>query len=397
MIKSIYPLTESVLEKKDLNAAINVIKSKKITMGKKTEQIEKYFKKNVVKTDSLMVNSGSSANLLIFQCLINPLVKKLKRGDEVLIPAICWSTSLWPIIQSGLKVKFVDIDINSLNIDLKDLEKKITKKTKALMLVHALGNCAEMDKLTRICKKNKLILVEDACEALGSTFKNKQLGTFGEFSSFSFYYSHHITSGEGGMVCVKNKKYLNVIKSLRSHGWSRDLSNKKYISKKYKNIDKNWIFINSGFNLRPTDINAAIGIQQLKRLNQILTIRKYNFLKIKNKLINNKNYKNQFSILTDQKYSNIAWFGIPFVLNTKNKKYKLKVMSKLNQKGIMTRPIISGNFANQPSIQLYKIKINTKLPSADLIDKNAFFLGLHNIKITDNKLRILTDHIYSSL
>ena len=397
MTKSIYPLTESVLEKIDLNAAIKVIKSKKITMGKKTKEIEKYFKNNVVRTDSLMVNSGSSANLLIFQCLINPLVKKLKVGDEVLIPAICWSTSLWPIIQSGLKVKFVDIDINSLNIDLKDLEKKITKKTKALMLVHALGNCAEMDKLTRICKKNKLILVEDACEALGSTFKNKQLGTFGEFSSFSFYYSHHITSGEGGMVCVKNKKYLDVIKSLRSHGWSRDLSNKKFISKKYKNIDKNWIFINSGFNLRPTDINAAIGIQQLKRLNQILTIRKYNFLKIKNKLINNKNYKNQFSILTDQKYSNIAWFGIPFVLNTKNKKYKLKVMSKLNQKGIMTRPIISGNFANQPSIQLYKIKINTKLPNADLIDKNAFFLGLHNIKITDNKLRILTDHIYSSL
>ncbi len=397
MIKSIYPLTESVLEKVDLDAAIKVIKSKKITMGKKTQEIEKYFKKNVVSTDSLMVNSGSSANLLIFQCLINPLVKKLKTGDEVLIPAICWSTSLWPIIQSGLKVKFVDIDISSLNIDLKDLEKKITKKTKALMLVHALGNCAEMDKLTRICKKNKLILVEDACEALGSTFKNKQLGTFGEFSSFSFYYSHHITSGEGGMVCVKNKKYLNVIKSLRSHGWSRDLSNKKYISKKYKNIDKNWIFINSGFNLRPTDINAAIGIQQLKRLKKILAIRKYNFLKIKEKLINNKNYKNQFSILTDQKYSNIAWFGIPFVLNSQNKKYKLKVMNKLNQKGIMTRPIISGNFAKQPSIQLYKIKSNTKLKNADLIDKKAFFLGLHNIRITDKRLRTLTDHIYSSL
>ena len=397
MIKSIYPLTESVLEKKDLNAAINVIKSKKITMGKKTEQIEKYFKKNVVKTDSLMVNSGSSANLLIFQCLINPLVKKLKVGDEVLIPAICWSTSLWPIIQSGLKVKFVDIDINSLNIDLKDLEKKITKKTKALMLVHALGNCVEMDKLTRICKKNKLILIEDACEALGSRFKNKQLGTFGEFSSFSFYYSHHITSGEGGMVCVKNKKYLDVIKSLRSHGWSRDLSNKSYISKKHKNIDKNWIFINSGFNLRPTDINAAIGIQQLKRLKKILKIRKYNFLKIKKKLINNKNYNKQFSILSDQKYSNIAWFGIPFMLNSKNKTYKHKVMNKLNQKGVMTRPIISGNFANQPSIQLYKIKSNTKLPNADLVDKKAFFLGLHNIKITDNKLKLLVDHIYSSL
>ena len=396
MTKSIYPLTESVLEKIDLNAAIKVIKSKKITMGKKTKEIEKYFKNNVVRTDSLMVNSGSSANLLIFQCLINPLVKKLKVGDEVLIPAICWSTSLWPIIQSGLKVKFVDIDINSLNIDLKDLEKKITKKTKALMLVHALGNCVEMDKLTRICKKNKLILIEDACEALGSRFKNKQLGTFGEFSSFSFYYSHHITSGEGGMVCVKNKKYLDVIKSLRSHGWSRDLSNRSFISKKHKNIDKNWIFINSGFNLRPTDINAAIGIQH-KRLKKILKIRKYNFLIIKKKLINNKNYNKQFSILSDQKYSNIAWFGIPFMLNSKNKTYKHKVMNKLNQKGVMTRPIISGNFANQPSIQLYKIKSNTKLPNADLVDKKAFFLGLHNIKITDNKLKLLVDHIYSSL
>ena len=397
MIKSVYPLTESVLEKVDLDAAIKVINSKKITMGKKTIEIEEYFKNNIVKTNPLMVNSGSSANLLIFQCLINPLVKKLKIGDEVLIPAICWSTSLWPIIQSGLKVKFVDIDNNSLNIDLEDLKKKITKKTKALMLVHALGNCTDMDKLVKICKRNKLILIEDTCEALGSTFKKKALGTFGDFASFSFYYSHHITSGEGGMICVKDKKYLNIIKSLRSHGWSRDLSNKKLISKKYKNIDQNWIFINSGFNLRPTDINAAIGIQQLKRLKKILSIRKYNFLKIKNSLIKNKNYKKQFTILNDQKFANIAWFGIPFVLNSKNKSYKLKVMDKLNRKGIMTRPIISGNFAKQPSIRLYKIKNNTKLPNADLIDKNAFFLGLHNTKITDNKLKLLTKYIYSSL
>ena len=280
MARLIYPLTESVLEKADLNAAIKVINSTKITMGKKTKQIENYFNKKIVKMNSLMVNSGSSANLLIFQCLINPMVKRLKPGDEVLVPAICWSTSLWPIIQSGLKVKFVDIDIDTLNISLSDLEKKVSKKTKALMLVHALGNCADMTKLTNICKKNNIILIEDTCEALGSTYKNKPLGTFGEFSSFSFYYSHHITSGEGGMVCVKNSKYLEVIKSLRSHGWSRGLIKSKKIANRYKNIDKNWIFINSGFNFRPTDINAAIGIEQLKRIKKILSIRKYNFLKI---------------------------------------------------------------------------------------------------------------------
>jgi len=397
MNKISYSLTESVLESKDINAAIKVLRSKKITMGPKTRQVEAYFKDHIVKTNSLMVNSGSSANLLIFQCLINPMVKKLKPGDEVLIPAICWSTSLWPIIQSGLKVKFVDIDLSSLNIDLNDLNKKITKKTKALMLVHALGNCADMTKLINICKKNRIILIEDTCEALGSTYKNKPLGTFGDFSSFSFYYSHHITSGEGGMVCTKNKKYLEILKSLRSHGWSRDLKNNKTLSKKHKDINKDWIFINSGFNLRTTDINAAIGLEQLKRIKKILSIRKYNFLKIKKSLLRNKKYNNQFIILDDQKHANAAWFGIPIILSSNNKKYKQKIMSNLHRKGIMTRPIISGNFAKQPSIKLYKIKINNQLPNSDLVDKKGFFLGLHNIKISDAKLKFLTDCIYSSL
>ena len=397
MNKISYSLTESVLESKDINAAIKVLRSKKITMGPKTRQVEAYFKDHIVKTNSLMVNSGSSANLLIFQCLINPMVKKLKPGDEVLIPAICWSTSLWPIIQSGLKVKFVDIDLSSLNIDLNDLNKKITKKTKALMLVHALGNCADMTKLINICKKNKIILIEDTCEALGSTYKNKPLGTFGDFSSFSFYYSHHITSGEGGMVCTKNKKYLEILKSLRSHGWSRDLKNNKTLSKKHKDIDKDWIFINSGFNLRTTDINAAIGLEQLKRIKKILSIRKYNFLKIKKSLLRNKKYNNQFIILDDQKHANTAWFGIPIILSSNNKKYKQKIMSNLHRKGIMTRPIISGNFAKQPSIKLYKIKFHNQLPNSDLVDKKGFFLGLHNIKISDAKLKFLTDCIYSSL
>ena len=394
---SFYPLTESVLEDSDLNAAIKIIKSKKITMGKKTLEIEDFFRKKVTGINSLMVNSGSSANLLIFQCLINPMVKKLKPGDEVLIPAICWSTSLWPIIQSGLKVKFVDIDLKTFNIDTNQLIKKITKKTKALMLVHALGNCADMNKIVKICKEKKIILIEDTCEALGSSFNKKPLGTFGDFSSFSFYYSHHITSGEGGMVCVKNKKYLEILKSLRSHGWSRGLKDNRKISNKNKKIDKNWIFINSGFNLRPTDINAAIGIEQLKRLKKILSIRKYNFNAIKERLMNDKRYKNQFTIPSPDKKKKIAWFGIPITLTNNNKKFKNLFMNKLNRKGIITRPIISGNFANQPSIKLYKIKVNYKLKNADMIDQTSFFLGLHNIKIDNTKLNKFCNYFYSSL
>ena len=396
-VKSFYPLTESVLENRDLNAAINIIKSKKITMGKKTKEIEEFFKRKITGVNSLMVNSGSSANLLIFQCLINPMVKKLKPGDEVLIPAICWSTSLWPIIQSGLKVKFVDIDVKTFNINIDHLIKKITSKTKALMLVHALGNCADMDKIVKICKEKKIILIEDTCEALGSSFNKKPLGTFGDFSSFSFYYSHHITSGEGGMVCVKNKKYLEIIKSLRSHGWSRGLKESKKISIKNKKINKDWIFVNSGFNLRPTDINAAIGIEQLKRLNKILSIRKYNYNSIKEKLMNDKRYKNQFTIPLDDSKKDIAWFGIPITLTNNNKKFKNLFMNKLNRRGIITRPIISGNFANQPSIKLYKIKVNYKLKNADIIDQSSFFLGLHNIKINNTKLNKFRNFFYSCL
>ena len=397
MNKPFYPLTESVLGEKEINAAIKVIKSKKITMGKKTREIENFFNKKIVKSNSLFVNSGSSANLLIFQCLINPMVKKLLPNDEVLIPSICWSTSLWPIIQSGLKARFVDIDLSTMNINIEDLKKKINKKTKALMLVHALGNCANMDEITKICKNKKIILIEDTCEALGSKFKNKFLGTFGEFSSFSFYYSHHITSGEGGMVCTKNSKYNEILKSLRSHGWSKDLKNKKEISKKFGHIDKDWIFINSGFNLRSTDINAAIGLEQLKKMDKILSIRNYNYKTIKKALLTNNEYKDQFRIISNDKKNEIAWFGIPITLSSNNKRYKQNVMNKLKKFGIITRPIISGNFAKQPSIKLYKIKQNYKLPNADEIDKSSFFLGLHNIKISKNKLNKFVNFFYSSL
>ena len=183
-----YPLVENPYRYKDLKKAKKILDSGKLTLGPVTEKFQNSFSKGMNTKYSLMVNSGSSANLLAFQCLINPYRKRrLNKNDEVLIPALCWSTSLWPIVQSGLKPKFVDIDIDTLNINLKDLEKKISSKTKAIMLVHVLGNCTNMDELMKIKQKNNLILIEDTCESLGTKYKKKNLGTFGEFSTFSFY------------------------------------------------------------------------------------------------------------------------------------------------------------------------------------------------------------------
>jgi len=383
-----YPLTNTVLDNDDIKSGVKVLKSKWITMGRETLNFENTFSKKISNRPSIMVNSGSSANLLIFQCLINPKVKKLKKDDEVLIPAICWSTSLWPIIQSGLKVKFVDIDPKTLNLDLDNFEKKITKKTKALMLVHAMGNCADMEKIVRICKKKKIILIEDTCEALGSKYKGKQLGTFGDFSSYSFFYSHHITSGEGGMVCSKSKKDADVIRTLRSHGWHRAISNKK---------SNSWSFINSGFNLRPTDISASIGNSQLKKLKKISLIRQQNFKSIRSALLDDKRYSNKFDIIEENINNKIVWFGIPIILKSTEKNYKNKVTNKLNKFGIDTRPLISGNFAKQPAIKLYKLNIKSNLKYANFIDKNSFFIGLHNTKTNIKTVDYIKNAFYSSL
>ena len=383
-----YPLTNTVLDNDDIEAGVKVLKSKWITMGRETLKFENNFSKKISNRSSIMVNSGSSANLLIFQCLINPKVNKLKKDDEVLIPAICWSTSLWPIIQSGLKVKFIDIDPKTLNLDLNEFEKKITKKTKALMLVHAMGNCADMEKIVRICKKKKIILIEDACEALGSKYKGKQLGTFGDFSSYSFFYSHHITSGEGGMVCSKYKKEADVIRTLRSHGWHRAISNKK---------SNSWSFINSGFNLRPTDISASIGNSQLKKLKKISLIRQQNFKSIRSALLDDKRYSNKFDIIEENINNKIVWFGIPIILKSTEKNYKNKVTNKLNKFGIDTRPLISGNFAKQPAIKLYKLNIKSNLKNANFIDKNSFFIGLHNTKTNIKTVDYIKNAFYSSL
>ena len=383
-----YPLNSDNMRDQDLSEAIKVIFSRQLTMSKETKKFEDIFKKKLKLNNSLMLNSGSSANLLAFQCLINPYRKKrLKPKDEVLIPAICWSTSLWPIIQSGLKPVFVDVDKDTFNISIKDLESKITKKTKAIMLVHVLGNSTNMKKLLSVIKRRKLILIEDTCESLGSKYGNKYLGSFGEFSTFSFFYSHQITSGEGGMICCKSREDYEILKALRSHGFSRGLRDEKKFAKKYNKVDSRFLFINSGFNLRPTDIQAAIGSSQFKSLDIFTRQRSQNRNVLIKSLKKDKLWVNQVTFLNENKNVKASWFGIPMLFNKKYKKNKFKIMKKLNDNGIDTRPIISGNFTRQPAVMKYNIlKKDASYPNADHIHKLGFFIGLPTKKISDKLL-----------
>ena len=374
MKKYFYPLIDNPYRPKDVHQAIKVLRSSKITSGPKTLEFQNKFSKKIKTNYSLLVNSGSSANLLAMQCLINPYRKRrFKQGDEILIPSLCWSTSLWPIIQSGLKPKFVDVEKDTLNLDLKDLRKKISKNSKGIMLVHVLGNCTNMDELMIIIKEYNLILIEDTCESLGTTYKNKYLGTFGEFSSFSFYSSHQISSGEGGMVCCKNEEDFEIIKSLRSHGWSRGLKNEKKIAKNNKQLDKRFIFYNSGFNLRSTDISASIGLSQFKDLDKFIKVRKANRNLII-KTFEKCRINNSFNIIKENRYVKPSWFGIPILISKKLKKDK--IINNLEKKGVETRPIISGNFLKQPSIKKYKLIRKMKMKNAEYINQKGFFIGL---------------------
>jgi len=388
----LYPLLRNGFTKSDITQGIKVLKSKQLTMSKKTLSFEKNFAKKVGAKYAIMVNSGSSANLLSVAAACNPLFKnKLNYGDEVLIPALCWPTSLWPLIQYGLKPIFVDIDKETLNISIEDMNKKITKKTRAIMCIHILGLSSDIDKIKNIAIKKKLILFEDTCESLGSKFKKKNLGTFGEFGTFSFYYSHQITSGEGGMIVTNSKENYNILKTLRSHGWSRNTSFHEYFQKKYKKIDKRFLFINSGYNLRPTEVQAAMANNQLKRLNKLNMIRKYNRTKIINQIkkIDSK-YTNLFKFLETPQNIYPSFFGLVIILNTRFKNIKRRFLNYLTQRGIENRCILTGNFLNQPAAALYKLnKKKITFKNTQTIDELGFFIGLHSNKISNSVAKFL--------
>lgn len=393
--KYFYQLLENGLSNDDLNQGIKVLKSKFITMNKHTLKFEKEFAKKLNAKYALMVNSGSSANLLAAFAACNPARNnRFKRGDEVLIPVLCWPTSLWPLVQTGLKPKFIDINIKTLNVDADKIIKAINKKTKVIMLVNVLGISTDVEKVVNYAKKKKIIVIEDNCEALGAKLKNKYLGTFGDFGTFSFFYSHQITCGEGGMITCNNKSDYKLLISLRSHGWTKDKRLYLEYAKKYPNIDPRYIFVNEGFNLRPTDIQAAIANNQFKKLSKFIKDRNSNKSLIIKKLKSSPKWNNQFNFVEVPKTIKPSYMGLAVILNKKYKSKKKKFIEFLEQKGIETRPILSGPFTSQPSTKLFNLnKSNNKFPECQKVQDLGFLIGLNSKKIKIKKLNFVIDSL----
>jgi CDP-6-deoxy-D-xylo-4-hexulose-3-dehydrase len=389
-----FPLGQNVHDADDILCMINTLLSGNFTMGQEVSNFEKMFAKYVGAKHAMMVNSGSSANLIALAVLTNyKCSNKLNVGDEVLVPAICWSTSVFPIIQCNLTPVFVDADPQTLNIDLDDLEKKITEKTKAIMIVHVLGNCTNMEKLMEIVNRHNLILIEDTCESLGSQYDSQYLGTFGEIGTYSFYYSHHITTMEGGMIVCNDDEYYELMKCLRAHGWSRYLNNKDEIEKQFPDLDPRFTFVNLGYNVRPTEIQASMGINQLKKLKSKNDNRKANYHNIKNKM--QKDPRNTF--LTFPKESDnadIAWFGITLFLRDDIK--LVDYLNYLTENEVENRPIITGNIVRQPVVKdLYPDLNPLDFVGAEECHFRGLFIGLSSNLMPEHLIEELVNILLS--
>lgn len=378
-----WKLQENILEEKDKKVLVDFINSTdRFTQFEQVKKFENEWSLWQGCKYSTFVNSGSSADLIMLDAVKE--FYNLPDGSEVLVPAVTWTTNITSVIQNNLTPIFVDVNLDDFSFDYYKLEKAITPKTKIILITHLIGIPANIHRIEEIAAKNNLIILEDCCESHGAQYKNVKIGNFGTASTFSFYWGHHFTSIEGGMICTNNEELNDLFILKRSHGLARELSPNKH--QKYKNIypeiDFNFLFLTKGYNFRNTELNAVLGSEQLKHLDRYINIR-------------NGNHKKYLSILNniaDKLYPvdnpGISSFCLPFIFKDKDDRFKLQENFKLNN--IEYRPIIGGNLLRQPCFSKYG-----NFPdfhNAEILHLNGIYIG-NNQFVDDNRLNILDEII----
>ncbi|MEW6775199.1 MAG: aminotransferase class I/II-fold pyridoxal phosphate-dependent enzyme [Bdellovibrionota bacterium] len=371
------PLVAPAYGPEEVNESIDSLLSTFVTMGEKVFEFERRFAKRVGAAEAVMVNSGSSANLLALAALANPAFEgPLKPGDEVIVPAVTWSTSVWPIVQVGAVPVLADVSLETLCLDAASIEKALSPKTKAVMPVHLLGNACDMQAVKEIAKKKGLFVIEDTCEALGTEQDGKVVGTFGDFGTYSFYFSHHITTIEGGMVVTSDPAKAELVRILRAHGWIRDAKGKKDLAGKNPEIDPRFLFVNLGFNLRPTDIQGAFGLHQLPRLDPFNDVRRRNAEVWLSRLAP---WKKWLRTTRPERGTRHTWFAFPLLVEPKAPFTRKQLSEFLESKGIETRPVVAGNLARQPAFKHVQHRVAGDLPNSQAIMERGLFFGNHGI------------------
>ena len=382
-----YKLASTTWDTDELVVANKILASSNLTMGKNVKEFESKFASYIGTKYAVMFNSGSSANLAIVTALKYIKESKIQEGDNIIVPAVSWSTTYYPITQNGFILNFVDIDLDTLNIDVSKIENAINPKTKAIFAVNLLGNPANLIKLNELAEKYDLILLEDNCESLGASIESRMTGSIGFASSHSFFFSHHICTMEGGMVNTNSKELMETLISLRAHGWTRGLeTNNSVFSSSGNDWEDLYRFVLPGFNLRPTEISGAIGVKQLEKLPGFVEKRRENADFFVAKFKDSQNYKIQIES------GNSSWFGFSIILQNKLIGKRKEIIELLTTNGVETRPIVAGNFTVNPVMKFLKFLPIPPLPAADLIHNEGFFIGNHHFDVSNEIL-----HVYSIL
>jgi len=373
-----YPLATSTWGFEERNAAFAVLDSGLCTMGEKVKQFEKEFASIVGSRFAVMVNSGSSANLIMVAALFYTKNPRLKAGDEIIVPAVSWPTTYYPLHQYGLKLRFVDIDRNTLNYDLQKLEMAVGPNTRAIMVVNLLGNPNDFDQIQRIAKKSNLVVIEDNCESLGAIYGGKQAGTHGVMGTFSTFFSHHMSTMEGGVIVTDDEELYQVMVCLRAHGWTRNLPDNNLVNGKKSDdpFEESFKFVLPGYNVRPLEIEAAIGIEQLKKLPDFIKHRRSNakvFMSL---------FDNDDRFLVQQEIGESSWFGFSLVIRPESGLTRKELSKKLLAAGIECRPVVAGNFTKNRVVSYFDHSIYGTLENAELIDSNGLFVGNHQYDIS---------------
>ncbi len=356
--------------------ALDSMLSGNVTMGTKVERFEKAFAGYIGVKHAFMVNSGSSANLLALSALTNPTFKdRIQPGDEVITPSVTWSTTVFPIINCGAVPVLVDVDLDTFDINTKEIEKAIGPRTRAIMLVHLLGNPCNMDEIMAIARKHSLYVIEDSCEAHGAEYKGQKVGSFGDMATFSFYFSHHISTIEGGMVLTSNSELAELLRMLRVFGWIRHTKTRSETVGKFDEINARYLFLNIGYNVRPSEIQGAFGIHQLPKLDDFIEIRRDNARFWSERL---KKHGDSLLLHEERPGTRHVWFGYPVTVKPDAPFSRRELVTFLEGRGVETRPIMAGNFDEQPVMTLFPYRKIGDLPNSRLVMHNSFFFGNHH-------------------
>ena len=374
-----FPLATATWDQDEIDAMQNVINSGNFTMGKQVASFENEFAQFIGSKYAVMSNSGSSANLLMVAALFYTKDNPLKPGDEVIVPSVSWSTTYFPLQQYGLKLRFVDIDLETLNYDLDKFSSAITPKTRVVMVVNLLGNPNNFEVIKSAIGDNNISLIEDNCESLGAEYKGQKTGTFGEMGSFSSFFSHHISTMEGGLTVTNNDELYHILLCLRAHGWTRNLPDVNHVANKNAadSFSESFRFVLPGYNLRPLELSGAVGLRQLEKLPRLVAERRRNAEYFQEKMS-----KHPY-LMIQKEIGSSSWFGFSLIVKPGSAVDRSTLIGRLNSAGFECRPIVAGNFARNSVMRYFDYEIFGELVNAEYVDNYGLFIGNHHYPVIE--------------